>query len=367
MPPDILRSIGARVVGTDRDVAIAARDAAACAMAGPGALAEISGEAWRTVEKVAETVGGADAYQRSFGVEPRTLLKSEIMPLARAACPWIRQSTPLWRMQMELVKSDATVGATCPIRRPAAHFVLHASRAAVPVRPHPPAFRDRDLSACPTSHVRNRVTVRIRDALAAPVIDRDATVRASIAQNAELDAQFKSAGFARGWCETDLAARIRIDAVDKWAQRVDAQISIHSALRTLAVRGTVIDYDMFETIVRAYAHVDVNPTTAISWIIFTFGRQESARRIKNESRGEIFARLQLRTIGRVVFMLDDTIMPNLSPAEIDDVRTRLLAHALAFSEMCAIADHDARAYVREARTLDDANARIDDVFAEVCT
>lgn len=370
LPPDILCMIGTFVASPDRDVALISKDAAACTMTGAGPLVRIGSAAWVECARIAETIGTVRAYRRSWGAErpDACLLKREIARLARAI-PWIRSTTPAWEMNLAL-ESETKLGEWCPIPRVCAMFILELTTTYVSMDPHPPAFRDRDLSACPT-HVRPMVVgkrlIRLRDALQAPVIDRASIIRQTVAANRELDQRFRSADVRRHWHEQNLALRLLRDEAHAWTRSVRAPYEIAHAVLALTKTCTSIDFEAFTRVVLAYRCAEVSPTAS-----FMYAHQSLIQNPVNHARGDIFGKLQIKRFGSVIFSLASDVMPTLETSEISDTISELFVHQIVSHEIASLAKDHADLYEQlsidllDARTLADANRVLDNYAALLC-
>lgn len=322
LPVDVLRAIGACVGSDDSDLVLIARDAASCEVCGGAGFHEIAEGAWRACARAAETFRTVDAYRSYWHVAARPLRKADVAPLARAI-GLTKASTAMWRIR-DALAVDQPVGRFCSITRPAALFVLEASQCSLLATRHP-AFRDRDLTQCATTPAPRQgmgAVVRLCDALRAPTIDPAHRFREERAKLDALDADFQRAGFTRAWGETDVAARVRLDAARRWVDRVKAPAVIAATVITRAHRGATIDYPSVEQTVRAYNFAQVAPSPSFAWTFFVWETRPD--RLAAHTRGDIFSTMQREILGGTVFMLDDTVMPTLADDEIDSVRCRLL-------------------------------------------
>lgn len=331
LPSDVLCLIGARVAGLSRDVTLSCKDAAACSMAGSGAILVVASATWKQCAKIAETIPTVPWYRTSWGAKyvHAQILKRELLPLA-LTCPDIRPSSTMADMTAMMNKPVA-VGKWCPILRPTALFLLQISLTFMTRSPAAPALRDKDLSFC-RSHRRNGVygasLVRLRDALAAPSLDREAIVRSRIAANEELDREFGDAGFVRGFQEDDIELRRRLHNVDEWASRVEPHPHIHW-LATSVARQNRLEPTVLDNLVRidaAFKSIGTSPERGLGYT-YTHPLMCVQRDLLTEARGYIYDMLQLRHMGIVLFRLDPGLtMPTLAREEIIETTNALILH-----------------------------------------
>jgi hypothetical protein len=372
LPDDALVLIGAHLAHPSRDLSLACKDAAACAMVGSPHVTCIAESAWKRCAQVAETIDGVDHYQESWGAEcpdGRSLKKHRVLKLARA-CPEIRPSSTLFAMCSQLGVYNMNVGPSCPVPRPIAHFLLQISQSVINITSGCPAFRDKDLSACFVTHrpsAPGKRYVRLRDAMVAPELDRAAIVCARMDANQTLDAEFARAGFVRNWRETDLERRKRIQEAIDWARSVDAQSAISVATQMIAQRGDPVDYDSFSKVVMAYRVAGFAPRSA-----YQFMYTRCSSNTVSEARGDIYGQMQLQYLGHIMFKTDaETIMPTLAPSEISDARNDLLFHAIARREVLSAVGPGTGMYnsllneMVMADSVEDANTILAEYAAEI--
>lgn len=371
LPPDVLDLIGTKIAGVTRDVTLSCKDAAACSMAGGrGAISVIASATWKRCAQIAETIPTVSEYRRSWGAKNvhAQILKREMLPLART-CSRIRASSTLAEMHAEL-RQPAAVGRWCPIKRPAALFLLEISLTFMEHSPVPPALRDKDLSACPL-HRRNGVygsrLVRLRDALTAPTLDVENRVLARIAANEKLDRKFREAGFARGWREHDVELRKRLRGVDEWVDRTKPHPHFSWLARALATQNRLDGVDELTRIDDAYKFVGIRPDVSLG-LGELYAHSHAPSKLLTNARGEIYDVLQQRHLGAICFKMDPEItMPTLAREEILDTTDNLVLHnvlrhtaltcptrtAEGFSARLALTDA-----LLESTTLEEADAAL---------
>lgn len=363
LPEDALRLIGEHVAAPAQDLCLSCKDAAACMMSCKG-MALVGAAAWARCSRIAETYASTTEYLDSWGAElpdGKQLSRTRVHRLARAS-PRICASSPLWHMRMVLrvgeMSSDEywvdvpNVGESCPISNHVAYFLLEVSQAVVNIAVPCPVFRDKDVSACPVRVRGPKRLVRLRDAILAPAVDRGRKITESMRRFSDLDSDFRAAGARRQWREKDLALRLRVDRAKRWAESVNAQTYVRSAVIISERNGFPVDYESFTIVVRAYHVAGLIPTS-----MYCFLRGGAVSDPISEARGDIYDQLQRSVLGHIMFRMDSaTIMPGLEPCEIEEARNDLLFHAIARQEALSYIGPRSRLYhdIRDALVMADS-------------